>query len=197
MRVSIDLEGEVVDLRVAIHVVHDGVHILDVRVNFEGPLEPLEPELELIIWVRDLDFLDAQLLVLVAHNLDSGLSVGAQQSEAAGQNHNGVTADDVPPGGSVRDFVEMGSPVLVADPWGTVGDDSNLGEDLGLVDINEGDAGESAAETDAGDVEEVQAGLGLHGSEIGHNVASDAAPHVVVGLLDLAVLAGVLIDDLG
>jgi len=186
----------VVDLRVAIHVIHDRSHLLDVRVHLEFSLEPFETLGKLIIGVGDLRFLLAQSLLLVADDLDSSLAVGAEQSKANRQNDNGIAADDVSSTGGVGDLVKVGSPILVTDSRSTESNNSDVLEDVLLIDVDVADASKATSKTDTGDVESLELRLSLDIPQLVIDIIADGSPHVIVSLLDLAFWAGVFINDL-
>lgn len=177
-------------------MVHDRSHLLDVRINLELSLEPGEAVGEFIIRVGDLDFLDAQGLSLVADDLDTGLAVGAEESEASGKDNDGITANEVPSAGSISDIVEVSSPVLISNARSTESDNSDILEDVLLNDIDVADASETTSKTNAGDVQEGGTSLLLDLSEVTIDILADGSPHVVVGLLNFAVFAGSFVNDL-
>jgi hypothetical protein len=189
-------QREVVDFRVAVDVVHDRAHLLDVRVDLELSLELVKAVSKFIIRVGDLSFLEALGLVFVADDLDTSLAISAEEGEASGKDNDGITADKVPSAGSVGDCVEVGSPVLVSDSRSTVSVDSNILKDFERSNIDVAEDSETTSKTDTGDVEEAELSLSLDLSEVVDNIVADCSPHVVVGLLDFAVFAGSLIDDL-
>jgi hypothetical protein len=135
----------------------------------------------------------ASTLVLsgVADDGVSGLSVVAEEGEATGEEGDGVSSDIDSGGGS--DAVEPLGPLLVAHSGGAEGDDFNVLEFFGSLDIDEADGCEAASQTDTGDDESF--GVDLF-SQASDDIGSDLFPHAVVFSLDFASLGGFFILDL-
>lgn len=90
----------------------------------------------------------------------------------------------------------MGSPVLVTNSRGSECDDLDPGENLLMIDVDERNNRESPTETDASNNESIQLGLNSDFSEVSEHILLYFLPHVIVGFLDFAVRASVLILDL-
>lgn len=178
-------------------MIHNTAHAPDIGVDVELSLESGQAVGDFIIRVGNLSLLDAQCLLLVADDLDSGLAVGAQKGEAPWHDDDGITTDNVTTTGGIGDFIEEGSPVLVSNSRSAEGDDSNILEELLMGNIDVADASQSTSKTDTGDVEKVKSGLLLELGNVPVDIVSDGTPHVVVGLLNLALGAGVIVDNLG
>lgn len=107
------------------------------------------------IWLRDLGLLNAKLLVRVADNSHSGLSVSAQKSQTSWQNHDFIPFDVISFGLLACDIVEVGGPVFVAHSRSPVSGDFDCVEKLLLVDVNVGNDRQPASHADTCDVQRI------------------------------------------
>ena len=186
------------DLGVPVDVVDEPLHVLDVLdvlVHVHDVvvgLHHLAEEVEVV----DFLGLDAGLPLLVAHDLDAGVLVAAEEGEALGQHGDGVALDEVPPGLAVGQGVEVPGPSLVAHSGGAEGDHLDGVEHVAVLEVDEGEPGQGSSQRDARDVEFVEPGLLLDLEQVPGHVVPDLVPHLVVGALHLALLAGVLVGAL-
>jgi hypothetical protein len=142
-----------------------------------------------LVSTADLLFQDADVLV-------SGVFIVADGGQTLGQDYDRVSLHDEPLRSLFREVVEVFSVELVGNAGRAVVDDLHIIEDLGFVNVRKGDRGKTSAQTDAGNVQLLQACLLSDGNEIAGNIVDDGVPHLLVGLLNFAVGADVAVDDL-
>lgn len=73
-------------------------------------------------------FLDTEILIRVANDSDSGLSVSTEESQTSWKNDDFVTFDVISFGSFSCDLIEMSSPVFVSDSWSSESCDFNFFE---------------------------------------------------------------------
>lgn len=71
-----------------------------------------------------------------------------------------------------------------------------MAKDSRVSDINVRDNRESSTKTDACNVNFLETRLLLDFLEVSKDITGDSIPHLLVGLLDLAVVADIAVDDL-
>ncbi len=182
--------GKVVDLLVSVDVVNNAAKVLLARIGVKFPAEFAEGSL------GDGLVAATQFLSLDADVLSANMLVVAEDSEALGQHHDGVSLDDEPDSGVAGcSIMEVGI-VLVSHTRRAVVDDLHLVEDLGVLDIDFRDDREAATKTDACNVDSLKAGYLANETEVSEDVIDDGVPHTLVSLLDLAVGADIGVDNL-
>ena len=140
--------------------------------------------------IREVSFLDALVSLSAAFDQNTGLLEGALEGPDAaaveGEPGDNITGDDIPFGLISSQNVELIGPLFVSDLGCSEGDLLHVGENVFLVDVDEGDSCQGASETDSCDVEGLVSGLLLEIPKIPGDVGLDFAPHVEVGGLDVA-----------
>lgn len=133
----------------------------------------------------------ALLLVWVANDGVSSLSVVAEEGEAAGQKGNGVSSDV--DSSRISNAIEPLGPLLVSDSRSTKGDDFHIFKLFRSLDINKADGSEATTQADTGNNESL--GVYMFSKTTDH-IRSDLGPHTVVFTLDFASLRSLFVLDL-
>jgi len=81
-RESLDLEGEIVDFRISVNVIHNWIKFVALWC-FSIILCKMFNKFNLIVSIWDFFFLSADSFVFITNNLDTGLTISAKKSKAS------------------------------------------------------------------------------------------------------------------
>ena len=81
-------------------------------------------------------FLDTKVLIRVANDSDSSLSVSTKESQTSWKNNDFVTFNVISFGSFSCNLVKMSSPVFVSNSWSSKSGDFNFLEKSQMVDID-------------------------------------------------------------
>jgi hypothetical protein len=181
---------EIVDLLVTVNVVHNALQVLLTLVGISAPDHLTNHTF------GNGKTTSADTVVFDTDELISNVLVVAEESEAFGEDHNGVALHNVSLGSPLSEAVKVVSIVFVGHSGCSVVDNLNLIEDFWVEDIDVGNHWKSSSQTDAGNVNFFEVGLLSDLLKVSKDIALNSVPHLFVGLLDLAVAADVWVNNL-